>query len=88
MNVTKGAVVAVPAVMLVMMSTVQGVAQAADAMQREPSDAGQRIRKAEWVIGGALVVAAFLSGDTTAVVATAATVGIAYYLVDMLVVKG
>ena len=87
MNVTAAAIVAVPATLLVMSQAVQGVSQAADALQRDPQDAATRIKKAELIIGGALVVAALLTGDTSAIVATTLAVGGTYFIYDRLVLK-
>lgn len=87
MNVTTAAVVAVPATLIVMSQTVQGVSQASSAIGRTADDAAMRIHRAELTIGAALVVAAALSGDVGAVVATGLAVGITYVLYDRLVLK-
>lgn len=87
MPLAPAAIAAVPAALLIMGQTVQSVSQASDALGRDNGEVAARIRKAEYTIGGTLVIAALVTGDTGTLMVTAITVGIAYLLFDRLVLK-
>jgi len=87
MNLAPAAIVAVPATLLVMGQTVQSVAQASDAMGRNPDDVAVRLRKAEYAIGGALVLASIVTGDAGTIAVTALTVVASYMVLDRLVLR-
>lgn len=78
---------AIPATMLVFGQVISPVAQSADALNRDPSDTADRLRKAQLWTAGALVAFAVISGNTGAIVGVTVAAAGSYFLMNKLILN-
>ena len=81
------AIAVIPATILVMGQVVQSVSQASEALARDPADVAMRLKKAEWIIGGSLILASLTTGDTATMLTTFLAVAGTYLVFDRLVLS-